>query len=134
MKLTLQQLDSAYAACLKIKDEKLNIKMAYALLKLANDLETELKQFKQFSEELILKYCEKDSNGDPIINQTEQGDSVNILEENKELFQNELSELNNMEIEIRDYKFNITDFDCLSISISELAGFLPFINEESEEN
>ena len=31
MKLTLDQIDQAYAACSKIKDEKLNIKTAYKL-------------------------------------------------------------------------------------------------------
>lgn len=130
MKLSLQQVDQAYAACLKIKDEKLNIKTAYKLLKLANELEAELKNFEQFSKDLILKYCEKDSEGNPIINNTEQGESVNILDENKILFQQEINELNNTEIDIKDYQFNFEDFNCLSISISELNGLIPFIEEE----
>ena len=74
MKLTLNQIDQAYAACLKIKDEKLNIKTAYKLLKLVNELEAEFKNFEQFTKNIVMEYCAKDENGDPITTTTEQGE------------------------------------------------------------
>lgn len=133
MKLTVMQISQAYAACLKIKDEKFNIKTSYKLLKLATELEEELKNVEKMSKELLLKYCKKDSNGEPIITQTEEGESVNILEENKEEFQKEINELNLIEVEIKDYNFDFKDFENLSITISELNGLIPFIKECNNE-
>ena len=130
MKLTLQQIDQAYAACLKIKDEKLNIKTAYKLLKLVNELEAEFKNFEQFAKNIAMEYCAKDKEGNPIITTTEQGEGVTIPEENQIILQQKIQELNNTEVEIKDYEFNFEDFENLSISISELNGFLPFIKDE----
>ena len=129
MKLTLNQIDQAYAACLKIKDEKLNIKAAYDLLKLVKELEEEIKNIENFSKELILEYCEKDDEGNPVTTKTEEGEGVNIPEENREILNQKLKELNETEVEIKDYKFNFSDFEDITISISELNGLFPFINE-----
>lgn len=134
MKLTLNQIDQAYAACLKIKDEKLNIKTAYKLLKLANELEAEFKNFEQFTKNIVMEYCTKDENGDPITTTTEQGEGIVIPEENQSILQQKIQELNGTEIEIKDYEFNFKDFENLSISIAELNGFLPFIKEDLEDN
>lgn len=130
MKLTLQQIDQAYAACLKIKDEKLNIKTAYKLLKLVNELEAEFKNFEQFAKNIVMEYCTKDEEGNPITTTTEQGEGVTIPEENQIILQQKIQELNNTEVELKDYEFNFEDFENLSISISELNGFLPFIKDE----
>lgn len=134
MKLTLNQIDQAYAACLKIKDEKLNIKTAYKLLKLVNELEAEFKNFEQFTKDIVMEYCAKDENGDPITTTTEQGEGITIPEENQSILQQKIQELNETEVEIKDYEFNFKDFENLSISIAELNGFLPFIKEDSEDN
>ena len=133
MKLTLQQIDQAYAACLKIKDEKLNIKTAYKLLKLANELEAEFKNLEQFAKNIVMEYCAKDEEGNPITTTTEQGDGVTIPEENQLILQQKIQELNGTEVEIKDYEFNFEDFENLSFSISELVGLMPFIKEKIEE-
>ena len=130
MKLTLSQIEQAYAACTRIKDEKLNIKTAYQLLKLVNELEVELKNFEEFTRNLILEYCEKDEDGKPITTITEQGEGVTIPENNRSILQEKIQELNLTQIDIKDYNFTFTDFENISISISELSGFLPFISDE----
>lgn len=135
MKLTLNQIDQAYTACLKIKDEKLNIKTAYKLLKLVQELEAEFKNIEQFSRELILEYCEKDSEGNPVKIITEQGqEGVNIPIENRDLLNQKFQELNETEVEIKDYKFNFNDFENLNISLSEMNGLNIFISEEENNN
>jgi hypothetical protein len=83
MKLTLNQINQAYTACLKIKDEKLNIKTAYKLLKLVNELEAEFKNLEQFTKDIVMEYCAKDEKGDPITTTTEQGEGITIPEENQ---------------------------------------------------
>ena len=132
MKLKLGEIEQAYLACQKIKDEKLNVSLAFRLLKLYNDLENEIHNIEDFRRNIVLKYCERDEDGNPKTIQTEQGEGVSIRPDSKITAQNELNELFSTEIEIKDYKFNINDFKDISISLSDLSGFLPFINEEDE--
>ena len=130
MKLTLDQIDQAYAACSKIKDEKLNIKTAYKLLKLVQELEEEIRNIENFSRELILEYCEKDDTGNPIMTTTENGqEGVNIPEENRDILNEKLKELGETEIEIKDYKFNFSEFDNLTISFVDVNGLCLFIDD-----
>lgn len=131
MKLTLDQIDQAYAACSKIKDEKLNIKTAYKLLKLVQELEEEIRNIENFSRELILEYCEKDDAGNPIMTTTENGqEGVNIPEENRDILNEKLKELGETEIEIKDYKFNFSEFDNLTISFVDVNGLCLFIDDD----
>lgn len=130
MKLTLKQIDQAYAACLKIKDEKLNIKTAYKVLKLVNELEAEFKNFEQFIKDIVTKYCDKDESGNPVMVTTEQGEGISIPQDKQLIVQQEIQELNETEVEIKNYEFTFNDFENLNISISELNGFMPFIKEE----
>ena len=128
MKLTLFQIDQAYQACKKLKDEKFNIKMAYKILKLYNILEQEVNNYEKIMRDLVLKYCEKDENGEPKPIKTEQGEGVSIQLEYIDLFNKESAELGEIEIEIKDdYIFNVEDFDNLVISLAELSGLFPFI-------
>lgn len=132
MKLTLQQVEQAYLACQKIKDEKLGVSLAFRLLKLYNDLETEIKNIDNFRRDIILKYCDKDENGNPKTVQTEQGEGISINPDYQIKAQAELNELFATEIDIKDYCFGIDEFKNISISLSELSGFLPFIKDEDE--
>ena len=132
MKLKLGEIEQAYLACQKIKDEKLNVSLAFRLLKLYNDLENEIRNIEDFRRNIVLKYCERDKDGNPKTIQTEQGEGISIRPDSKITAQNELNELFSTEIEIKDYKFNINDFKDISITLSDLSCFLPFINKEDE--
>lgn len=134
MKLTLNDINQGYAACIKLKDEKLNIKTAYKLLKLANDLEEEFKQYENFVKEIVLKYCDKDEEGNPKKITTENGEEgISILEENQDILQKEINDLLNAEIDFKDYKFEFKDFENLSFSLTEIIGLVPFIKNEENE-
>ena len=124
MKLTLQQVEQAYLACQKIKDEKLGVSLAFRLLKLYNDLEAEIKNVDNFRRDIVLKYCDKDEDGNPKTVQTEQGEGISINPDYQIKAQAELNELFTTEIDIKD------EFKNISISLSELSGFLPFIKDE----
>lgn len=134
MKLTLGMAEQAYLACQRIKDEKLNIKVAYQLIRLINELETEMKNIEQFRRGIIEKYCERDEDGNPVTTKTAQGEGISIKEEFREEAQKELTELFTTEIDIKDYKFTADDFNNINISISELYGLFPFLQDEKGEN
>ena len=61
---------------------------------------------------------------------TENGqEGVNIPEENRDILNEKLKELGETEIEIKDYKFNFSEFDNLTISFVDVNGLCLFIDD-----
>lgn len=129
MKLTINEVIAAVGSYNKINKEKFNLKTSYKLARLFDTLQKESDRYENLTREAIIKYSKKDEDGNPIINQSEQGESVEIEPVNQLKLIQEMEELNNNEIEIDDCYFTFEDFGDLSISIDELKGLLPFIQE-----
>ena len=130
MKLNLTEIVAAVGSYNKIKDEKFSLKVAYKLTRLFDNLQKEATRYDELVREALLKYAKKDENGQPILKQTEQGESVEVAPEDQVKFMEEIEELNQNEIEIEDCFFTFEDFGNLSISIEEVKGLLPFIKED----
>lgn len=129
MKLTINEVIAAVSSYNKINKEKFNLKTSYKLARLFDILQKESERYETLTRDAIIKYSKKDENGEPIINKSEQGESVEIEPINQIKLVQEMEELNNSEIEIEDYYFTFDDFGDLSISIDEIKGLLPFIQE-----
>ena len=129
MKLTINEVIAAVGSYNKINKEKFNLKTSYKLARLFDTLQKESDRYETLTCDAIIKYSKKDENGNPIINQSEQGESVEIEPVNQLKLIQEMEELNNNEIEIDDCYFTFEDFGDLSISIDEIKGLLPFIQE-----
>lgn len=129
MKLTINEVIAAVGSYNKLNKEKFNLKTSYKLARLFDTLQKESERYETLTREAIIKYSKKDENGEPIINKSEQGESVEIEPVNQIKLVQEMEELNNSEIEIEDYYFTFDDFGDLSISIDEIKGLLPFIQE-----
>lgn len=129
MKLTINEVIAAVGSYNKINKEKFNLKTSYKLARLFDTLQKESDRYETLTRDAIIKYSKKDEDGNPIINQSEQGESVEIEPVNQLKLVQEMEELNNNEIEIDDCYFTFEDFGDLSISIDELKGLLPFIQE-----
>lgn len=129
MKLTINEVIDAVSSYNQINKEKFTLKTTYKLARLFDTLQKEAERYETLTRDAILKYSKKDENGEPIINQGEQGESVEIEPVNQIKLIQEMEELNNNEIEIEDCYFTFDDFGDLSISIDELKGLLPFIQE-----
>lgn len=129
MKLTINEVIAAVGSYNKLNKEKFNLKTSYKLARLFDTLQKESERYETLTREAIIKYSKKDENGEPIINKSEQGESVEIEPINQIKLVQEMEELNNSEIEIEDYYFTFDDFGDLSISIDEIKGLLPFISE-----
>ena len=129
MKITINEVIAAVGSYNKLNKEKFNLKTSYKLARLFDTLQKESERYETLTREAIIKYSKKDENGEPIINKGEQGESVEIEPVNQIKLVQEMEELNNSEIEIEDYYFTFDDFGDLSISIDEIKGLLPFIQE-----
>ena len=129
MKLTINEVIAAVGSYNKINKEKFNLKTSYKLARLFDNLQKESERYESLTRDAIIKYSKKDENGEPIINKSEQGESVEIEPVDQIKLIKEMEELNNSEIEIEDCYFTFDDFGDLSISIDEIKGLLPFIQE-----
>ena len=129
MKLTVNEVIAAVGSYNKINKEKFNLKTSYKLARLFDTLQKESERYETLTRDAIIKYSKKDENGEPIINKGEQGESVEIEPVNQIKLVQEMEELNNSEIEIDDCYFTFDHFGDLSISIDEIKGLLPFIQE-----
>ena len=134
MKLNLEEILTAVSSYNKIKHEKFNLKTAYRLSRLFDTLTEEQVRYETLVRDALIKYSRKDENGNPIVNTSEKGESVEILPEYQATFKAEMEDLNNNEIEIEDCFFTFEDFGNLTISIEEIQGLLPFIKDEKQEN
>lgn len=130
MKLTLNEITAAVNSYDKIKDQKFSLKVAYKLSKLFDDLSKEANRYDELVRDALLKYAKKDEDGNPILKQTEQGESVEVAPEDRIKFMEEIEELNKNEIEVEDCNFTFDDFGNLTVSIEEIKGLLPFITED----
>ena len=129
MQLTVNEVIAAVGSYNKINKEKFNLKTSYKLARLFDTLQKESERYETLTRDAIIKYSKKDENGEPMINKGEQGESVEIEPVNQIKLVQEMEELNNSEIEIDDCYFTFDDFGDLSISIDEIKGLLPFIQE-----
>ena len=131
MKLTINELINAMDSSKKIVKEKFSLKTAYKLTRLFQDIEKEVALYEETVKNAIIKYSKKDEEGNPIVNRTENGDeTVELTPENQIICMQEINDLSNSEIEIKDCYFDLEDFGNTSISMEELKGLLPFIREE----
>lgn len=129
MKLTINEVIAATSSYNKINKEKFTLKTSYKLARLFDSLQKESERYETLTREAILKYSKKDENGNPIVNRNEQGESVEIEPLDQLKLMQEMEELNKDEIEIEDCYFTFEDFGDISISIEEIKGLLPFIQE-----
>jgi hypothetical protein len=88
-------------------NEKVNSKPKYWLNKLNKELSQEREGFGKLRDELIKKLGEEKDGSYQIKYKLDDG-SINP---NIDIFNKEITELLNMEIEIKDYQFKIEDFD-----------------------
>lgn len=129
MKLTINEVIAATSSYNKLNKEKFTLKTSYKLARLFDSLQKESERYETLTREAILKYSKKDENGNPIVNRNEQGESVEIEPLDQLKLMQEMEELNKDEIEIEDCYFTFEDFGDISISIEEIKGLLPFIQE-----
>lgn len=111
----------------KVKSQKLPFKTSYKLALLAKEIEKHVAFYQESFRNLIMEYSKKDENGNPI--PTDDGQGVKLAEETMTEAYQRLSELQDLDAELPDYKFSPDDFGDIELTPLEMNVLLPFIQE-----
>lgn len=101
IKLSLITAVKLYEAVLKLSDTELDFASAHALLLTRNELAPHIGFFAESEKGIVLKYAEKDENGNPIVDFSNQ---YTIPSEYVDRFTSERKELFEIEVEISKRK------------------------------
>lgn len=132
-KLTLAEVNSLFPALSVLTKKKLPVRISYALSRNVERLKSEYELYEKGRLELVNKYCEKDEQGQPII----EGNHFKFEGTNMQEFNNEFQEYLTTEIDFNVYKvdeselFKLEDerYDVLT---GEELGVLQFIIKEED--
>lgn len=115
IKLTNERIINIINTLGKLNNSQLPIKVAYAISKNVNKIESELKIYNTEKAKLMDKYCEKDEEGK--LKADEYG-NVNIKEEHREDWNRDIKELLSIENEIDIHMIELCDLLNSNYSIS----------------
>lgn len=127
MKITIYQLISTLNIEKELLTQKLPIRTAYNLSKIFARAREELKFYQEKFKEIVIQYGEKDENGNLIFLENE---NVSIPKDKIEECQKEITDLQNLELEIPDYSISLDSLETIKISLDEISVLLPFICEK----
>lgn len=109
-------------SCLhEIMEEKLPVKAAYSFGKLGHAIQKEFKIYEENRLKLIDRYCSRDEDGKPII------ENGNYKIANTDEFGQGMTELANIEAEIKFDPINIDKLGDIQVSPAVMAGLDKFI-------
>lgn len=123
--MKLQTIQSLYSTLTILKSTQMSLRLSYKFSKLLSKIEKDNEFFIEKAREIVLKYAEKDENGNYIQNEG----NIKVIPENIPLANKELDELNNIEMEDIDITFTLEELESLSIAPEVLQPLLPFIKE-----
>lgn len=127
MKITIYQLISTLNIEKELLPQKLPIRTAYNLSKIFTRAREELEFYQEKFKEIVTQYGEKDKNGNLIFLENE---NVSIPKDKIEKCQKEITDLQNLELEIPDYSISLDSLEAVKISLDEISVLLPFICEK----
>lgn len=128
MQITMNQILNFTIFYEAVKSQKLPIKTAYRLTKLAKAIEEEITFYREKIQSIIKEYGEVDENGQPI--PTEDGNGVKLRPGTEMECNSAIQELYTMEITLPDITFDIEEFDNVELTTEEFTAILPFIKED----
>ena len=102
----------------RIKNEPLNIKVAYKLNKLYNQIMTEASFYEDSLNKILNKYAQKDELGNFVQNKNNTG--VLIEPEFIEICHKEIRELQSIEFDTGNIIFSLDELEDLKLTLSEL--------------
>lgn len=127
MKITIYQLISTLNIEKELLPQKLPIRTAYNLSKIFARAREELEFYQEKFKEIVTRYGEKDKNGNLIFLENE---NVSIPKDKIEECQKEITDLQNLELEIPNYSLPLDSLEAIKISLDEISVLLPFICEK----
>ena len=127
MKTTMLKVLDLRDLYTKISAKSLPISTTYKLSKLFNSINSEAEFYSTHLNEVISTYGKKDENGNYIL--TEDKNGVQIDPDNIAEVESKLKELWNIEVELPDVKFKLSELEKVELTIQEFNNLLPFIED-----
>ena len=110
-----------------IKDQKIPLKTAYKLASIYQSLQKEVTFYQDKMKQIIDKYAILDEDGNPVLTEGEDGFKVREGKENACL--QEITELQDLEIELPDETITLEELDEVELTIQEIAAIMPYIKQ-----
>jgi hypothetical protein len=110
-----------------LSEKKLPLDIAYKMAKLRMAFAPEIKFYEERFNQYIDLYVDRDEEGHPIA--TEDGKGVRIKQEKVKECGEKLTELSQMQVDIPDITFKLSDFAGINFSVDDMSLLLPFIQE-----
>ena len=130
IKITVQEALDASISCNELIKKSFPAKLGFKIIRLKKELELIEQSFNETKNSTIIKYAEKDENGEPKREVQEDGKTfLPIALENREKCTKELTEALNEEVEVSQITFNSEEFGNEDILTEILIGLFPFIIE-----
>ena len=127
MQLKMQEILGFASFYESAKSQKLSMKTAYNLARLAKAIDNELQFYREKLQAIIAEYGEKDAEGKLI--PTEDGEGIKLRAGSEEVCFAAMRELQDIDINLPDIKFAIEDFGNIELSPAETVAIFPFIKE-----
>lgn len=107
-----------------IHDKKLPIKTAYKLSRLAKRAEEENQFYQSQFQKIIDEYALKE-NGQLVY--SEDMTSIKIIPGKEDECAEKLTELRELEVDMKDFEFSIEEFENFELTIAQMSSILPLI-------
>lgn len=109
-----------------VLNAKLPIKTTYKLTRLMRRVEEETKFYQTEFAKIVNEYALRE-NGELVY--SDDMTSIKIIEGKEEECTSKILELKNLEIDLSEFHFSIEEFDNIELSINDMYGILPLIND-----
>ena len=130
IKIKLGAVSDALGVLNILAPQKLPISTAYNIRKLGDVLFQEFKQTEGIRLKACEEYCENDETGKPLKTKREDGrEEFVFTDENRKLFNEEMSELLNQEVDINIRPIPVRVLDSARLSTEETGKLMPFLCE-----
>ena len=111
----------------KIKDQPINIKLAYKFNKLYTKIASEVVFYEESLNKIIKQYAETDDKGNFVPNESKTG--ILIKKEYIETCHRKIRDLQEIEVDITDISFTLDELEDLKITPAELSCLESLIKE-----
>lgn len=128
MDLKISQVMEFHSVYSTLKEQEMPLKLAYRLNQIEDICEKKVVFYETKMRDIITRYSEKDSNGNPIF--LEDNKSIKIKPDCIQECTEKIQELAELEVELPDIKFTLDQLGELKLSVLEVKALMPFIDEE----
>lgn len=125
--MKMSEVNNFLRVCGEIEAKPINIKTAYKLAKLRSKLQEEADFFTSRLQAIVQKYGELDEDGNLVY--TDSGNGIKIRDGALADCQAEVDELEAIEVELPNIKFNLDEFDAFNMSLAQVEALYDFIEE-----